>query len=200
MYTFQEKGVVRVQVGVLNKDKSPYTTDLVFDTLGYDITFSLEPVDFVPAEAPMEEHNAGSDNGNGIDNKPRNGPDQSQMKKQKTVEGKQSENFTNSNGPVPMQLALTPFPPNVDVAKVLAVLKEKAGSTGNALHERKKFQNTYMRRSATPIKKYQDERTKEFPCTKEKQRQLILPIALQEVVGISAHTSVQHLHLWVVPR
>jgi hypothetical protein len=38
-----------------------------------------------------------------------------------------------------MQLALTPFPPNVDVAKLLAVLKEKAGSTGNALPERKKI-------------------------------------------------------------
>jgi hypothetical protein len=50
-----------------------------------------------------------------------------------------AENFTNSNGPVPMQLALTPFPPNVDVAKLLAVLKEKAGSTGNALPERKKI-------------------------------------------------------------
>jgi hypothetical protein len=160
--------VVHVQVGVLNKDKYPYTTDLFFGTLGYDITFSLEPVDFVPAEAPMEGHNEGSDNGNGTDKKPRNGPDQSQMKKQKTDEGKQNENFTNSNGPVPMQLALMPFPPNVDVANVLAVMKEKAGSTGNALLERKKLQNTYMRRSATPIKKSQDERTKEFPCAKEK--------------------------------
>jgi hypothetical protein len=33
MYTFRKKGVVRVQVGVLNKDKFPYTTDLVFGKL-----------------------------------------------------------------------------------------------------------------------------------------------------------------------
>jgi hypothetical protein len=30
MHTFFKKGVVRVQVGVLNKDKFPYTTNLIF--------------------------------------------------------------------------------------------------------------------------------------------------------------------------
>jgi hypothetical protein len=54
------------------------------------------------------------------------------MKKQKTNEGKQVDNMTSSDGPVPIQMALTPFPPNVDTAKVLAAMKTK-GTTRTAL-------------------------------------------------------------------
>jgi hypothetical protein len=46
IHTFWRKGVVRVQVSVLIKDKFPYTMDLVFGKLGCDITFSVEPDDF----------------------------------------------------------------------------------------------------------------------------------------------------------
>jgi hypothetical protein len=52
--------VIRVQVGVLNKDKFPYTMDLVFGKLGCDITFSVEPDDFVPV--PLEDHTTRSGN------------------------------------------------------------------------------------------------------------------------------------------
>jgi hypothetical protein len=168
MYTFQRKGVVHVQAGVLNKDKFPYTTDLVFGKLGYDITITPEPADFVQATAPMEEHISESGKGHGADNNPKVGSDNSNLKKQKTEEGKQSEYSTNSDGPVPMQLALTPFPPNVDVVKILQAKKSKAGSTENGRDERKHFQFMYKRRSVTPAQQAQDKQANDSPGEKKK--------------------------------
>jgi hypothetical protein len=73
------------------------------------------------------------------------------MKKQKTNEGKQVDNMTSSDGPVPIQMALTPFPPNVDTAKVLAAMKTK-GTTRTSLANPENFRNTYFRRASAPQK------------------------------------------------
>jgi hypothetical protein len=135
MYTFRKKGVVRVQVGVLNKDKFPYATDLVFGKLGYDITFTLEPEDFVPSAAPIEEHTTVGGNGQGDENKANGEADQNSLKKQKMAEGTQGEN--RADGPVPMQLALTPFPQNVNVAEILQAKKLNATNLDQAVEERK---------------------------------------------------------------
>jgi hypothetical protein len=148
MHTFQRKGVVHVQVGVLNKDKFPYTMDLIFGTLGYDITFSLEPADFTPTAAPVEDHNMGSGDGQGEDHRDKDDNDQSKMKKQKMSEESHDEH--TADGPVPMQLALTPFPPNVDVAKNLQAKETKETSPEQAVTERKRFQFMYKRRLVTP--------------------------------------------------
>jgi hypothetical protein len=135
-------------VGVLNKDKFPYTTNLVFGTLGYDITFSLEHADFTPSAAPMEDHNMGSGDGQGENHRDKDDKDQSKMKKQKMSEKYHDEH--NADSLVPMQLALTPFPPNVDVAKKLQAKKTKETSLELAVMERKHFQFLYKRRLVTP--------------------------------------------------
>jgi hypothetical protein len=147
MHNFRRKGVVCVQVGVLNKDKFPYTTDLVFGTLGYDITFSLEPAGFTPIAAPAEDHNMGSGDGQGEDHRAKDDNDLSRMKKQKM--SKESHVEHTADGPASMQLALTPFPLNVDVAKNLQAKKTKETSPELAVTERKRFQ-MYKRRLATP--------------------------------------------------
>jgi hypothetical protein len=160
--------VVRVQVGVLNKDKFLYTTDLVFGTLGYDITFSLEPMGFTPTAALEEDHNMGSGDGQGEDHRDKDDNDQSKMKKQKMSEESHVEHA--ADGPAPMQLALTPFPPNVDVAKILQAKKTKKTSPKLAVTERKHFQ-MYKRRLATPTNSSKvgiDDRTQDVTPLQQK--------------------------------
>jgi hypothetical protein len=67
MHTYRQKGVVRVQVGVLNRDHFPYTTYLVFGRKGYNITFAEESADFAPVLTPFEDHRSkdGVENGSG---------------------------------------------------------------------------------------------------------------------------------------
>jgi hypothetical protein len=78
MHTHRQKGVVQVQVGILNRDQFPYTTDLVFGTKGYEITFTVEKDDFVPVVPPVEDHRSKDDTGNGNEGKP--GTDSAQNK------------------------------------------------------------------------------------------------------------------------
>jgi hypothetical protein len=70
MHTRRQKGVVQVQVGILNRDQFPYTTDLVFGTKDKD--------DFVPVVPPVEDHRSKDDTGNGNEGKP--GTDSAQNK------------------------------------------------------------------------------------------------------------------------
>ncbi|WVZ54592.1 hypothetical protein U9M48_005366 [Paspalum notatum var. saurae] len=51
MLTYRKKGVIRVLVGMLDRDRLPYTTDLVFGKEGYN-TFSLEEDSFVQEPPP----------------------------------------------------------------------------------------------------------------------------------------------------
>jgi hypothetical protein len=50
MYTYRKMGVIRVLVGMMNRDPLPLTTDIVFGTKGYEITFVLEDEKFTPAD------------------------------------------------------------------------------------------------------------------------------------------------------
>jgi hypothetical protein len=70
MHTYRQKGVVQVQEGILNRDQFPYTTDLVFGTKGYEITFTVEKDDFVWVVPPVEDHRSKDDTGNGNEGKP----------------------------------------------------------------------------------------------------------------------------------
>jgi len=56
MLTYRKKGVVRVKVGMLDKSQLPHTTDLVFGTEGYLVTFTREDELFLPATVPPEDN------------------------------------------------------------------------------------------------------------------------------------------------
>jgi hypothetical protein len=105
-------------------------------------------VGFTPSAAPMEDHNMGSDDRQGENHRDKDDKDQSKMKKQKMSEKYHDEH--NADSLVPMQLALTPFPLNVDVAKNLQAKKTKETSLELAVMERKHFQFLYKRRLVTP--------------------------------------------------
>ena len=48
-------GIIRVKVGILDKSQLPLTTDLVFGTEGYHITYTLEDDSFELVVAPAED-------------------------------------------------------------------------------------------------------------------------------------------------
>jgi hypothetical protein len=125
MHTYRQKGVVRVQVGILNRDQFPYTTDLVFGTKGYEITFTVEKDEFVPGVIPVEDHSSNEDSGNGNEGKPGSDSAQNKDKKQKNESGSSVDNHGCSSGPAPMQIALTPFPKGVDVKQFLQDWKKR---------------------------------------------------------------------------
>jgi hypothetical protein len=125
MHTYRQKGVVRVQVGILNRDQFPYTTDLVFGTKGYEITFALEKEDFIPADLPLEDHRSKEDSGNGTEGRSDSGNMQNRDKKQKNDSSSSDKNSGSSSGPVPMQIALTPFPKGVDTKKILQYRRQR---------------------------------------------------------------------------
>jgi len=56
MLTYRKKGVIRVKVGMLDKSQLPHTTDLVFGTEGYLVTFTREDELFLPATVPPEDN------------------------------------------------------------------------------------------------------------------------------------------------
>jgi hypothetical protein len=72
-----------------------------------------------------------------------------------------------ADGPVPMQIALTPFPPNVDVAKLLQARKAKGRSPDLVMAERKQFQHVYRRRSVSVAD--QDTSSRSSDASKGKQ-------------------------------
>jgi hypothetical protein len=75
-----------VQVGVLNRDQFPYTTDLLFGRKGYNITFAEESADFAPVVTPFEDHRSkdGAENGPGGGN-PNDDNSRDKDKKQKKM-------------------------------------------------------------------------------------------------------------------
>ena len=56
MLTYRKKGVIRVKVRMLDKSQLPHTTDLVFGTEGYLVTFTREDELFLPATVPPEDN------------------------------------------------------------------------------------------------------------------------------------------------
>jgi hypothetical protein len=75
MYTYRKMGVIRVLVGMMNRDPLPLTIDIVFGTKGYEITFVLEDEKFTPADLvvfkddPRWDGEGGGDNGDDQDDK-----------------------------------------------------------------------------------------------------------------------------------
>jgi len=55
MLTYIKKGIIRVKVGILDKSQLPLTTNLVFGTEGYHITYTLEEDSFELAIAPADD-------------------------------------------------------------------------------------------------------------------------------------------------
>jgi hypothetical protein len=102
MHTYRQKGVVRVLVGILNRDHFPYTTDLVFGTKGYEITFAMEKDDFIPTDVPVEDHRTKEDSGNGMEGKSDTGNMQNKDKKQKNDSISSDKSGGSSSGPAPM--------------------------------------------------------------------------------------------------
>ncbi|KAG2560821.1 hypothetical protein PVAP13_8KG348415 [Panicum virgatum] len=115
MLTYRKKGVIRVKVGMLDKRQLPHTTDLVFGTQGYHVTFTQEDELFLPAtlppenDDPMDFDNFGDGNGSAED-KDR---DASAKKLKSASQPASSLHQTNivGSGPAPMQcmIAVTPM-------------------------------------------------------------------------------------------
>lgn len=92
MLTYRRKGVIRIRVGILNRELLPLTTDVVFGMEGYSITFSLEGNDFVPAAPPPTQDDSLDGNDKGKEKEGAGeGPDTERVtKKQKNNEASNS--------------------------------------------------------------------------------------------------------------
>jgi hypothetical protein len=67
MYTYRKMGVIRLLVGVMSRDPLPLTTDIVFDKKGYEITYSIEDKNFIPASPVIFREESHNDGGGGMD-------------------------------------------------------------------------------------------------------------------------------------
>uniref|UniRef100_A0A804NYH2 DUF4283 domain-containing protein n=1 Tax=Zea mays TaxID=4577 RepID=A0A804NYH2_MAIZE len=67
MYTYRKMGVIRLLVGVMSRDPLPLTTDIVFDKKGYEITYSIEDKNFIPASPVIFREESRNDGGGGMD-------------------------------------------------------------------------------------------------------------------------------------
>ncbi|KAG2597515.1 hypothetical protein PVAP13_5KG223300 [Panicum virgatum] len=113
MYTYRKMGVIRVKVGILNKSELPLTTDLVFGTEGYHITYTLEDDSFEPAVAPnedvdpMDQDDFGAGNGGTEES----GRETAAKKMRSDSKTDNSAPQSGSAGPTPMQhhIAVTPL-------------------------------------------------------------------------------------------
>jgi len=106
-------GIIRVKVGLLDKSQLPLTTDLVFGTESYLITYTLEDELFVPAAFtvedvdPMDQDDFGAGNG-GTEN-PESEVAAKKLKRDSKTDSSAPQ--SGSTGPTPMQhlIAVTPL-------------------------------------------------------------------------------------------
>ncbi|RLN43082.1 hypothetical protein C2845_PM01G18340 [Panicum miliaceum] len=115
MLTNRKKGVIRVKVGILDKRQLPHTTDLVFGTQGYHVTFTQEEESFLPATLPPEDDDPmdfddfGGGNGSAEDK------ERDALAKELKSDSQNQSNLPQTNnigfGPAPMQcsIAITPM-------------------------------------------------------------------------------------------
>jgi len=106
-------GIIRVKVGILDKSQLPLTTDLMFGTEGYHITYTLEDDSFEPVVAPaedvdhMDQDDFGAGNGGSKDS------DRETAAKKMKSDSKTdtSPPQAGNTGPTPMQhfIAVTPL-------------------------------------------------------------------------------------------
>ena len=105
--------ITRVKVGLLDKSQLPLTTDLVFGTEGYLITYTLEDELFVPPAVtaedvdPMDQDDFGA--GNGGNENPESEMAAKKLKSDSKMDPSASQ--SGSAGPTPMQhlFAVTPL-------------------------------------------------------------------------------------------
>jgi len=104
MLTYRKKGVVRLRVGAMDRTQLPLTTDSVFGRGGYDITFTPESPDFIPAlPVPANPDDERQDKEDREDGDPyEKGPDHSN-KKQKNGSGNPTQ-VADRQESVPMQV------------------------------------------------------------------------------------------------
>ena len=109
-------GIIRVKVGILDKSQLPLTTDLMFGTEGYHITYTLEDDSFEPVVAPaedvdhMDQDDFGAGNGGSEDS------DRETAAKKMKSDSKTdtSPPQAGNTGPTPMQhfIVVTPLGKN----------------------------------------------------------------------------------------
>lgn len=88
MLTYRKKGIIRLLVGILDREQLPLTTDIVFHKVGYDITFTPELPDFEPAMPSLVlDASEKEDGDNKEDGAPRVSEFDPSRKKQKNVLG-----------------------------------------------------------------------------------------------------------------
>ena len=102
---------------MLDKSQLPFTTDLVFGTEGYDITYKLEDTNFVPSSlTPRDQDPMDHDGNDGYKDKPVEHDPENVLKKFKNAQGSSgSKSITGSenNGPAPMQAQLVISPSGI---------------------------------------------------------------------------------------
>ena len=116
MYTYRKMGIIRVKVGILDKSQLPLTTDLVFGTEGYHITYTLEDDSFEPVVAPaedvdhMDQDDFGAGNGGSEDSDRETAA--KKMKSDSKIDTSPPQ--AGHTGPTPMQhfIAVTPLGKN----------------------------------------------------------------------------------------
>jgi hypothetical protein len=105
MLTYRRKGVIHLLVGVIDKGQLPLTTDVVFHNVGYDITFTPESQDFIPAITPNPTPNSGRDNGGNEDVDRRKENTDHAAKKQRNINNSfVTKTNNNGNQTTPMQV------------------------------------------------------------------------------------------------
>jgi len=106
-------GIIRVKVGILDKSQLPLTTDLVFGTEGYHITFTLEDDSFEPVVAPAEDvdHMDHDDFGAGNGGSKDSDRETAAKKLKSDSKTDTSPPQAGNTGPTPMQhfIAVTPL-------------------------------------------------------------------------------------------
>ena len=67
MLTYRRKGIIRILVGMMNRELLLLITDVVFGKEGYNVTFSTEGSDFVPAFPPPAHDDPKDRDGDGTE-------------------------------------------------------------------------------------------------------------------------------------
>ena len=102
---------------MLDKSQLPFTTDLVFGTEGYDITYKLEDTNFVPSSpTPRDQDLVDHDGNDGYKDKPIENDPENVLKKFKNAQGSSGSKSaigTKNNGPTSMQAQLAILPSGI---------------------------------------------------------------------------------------
>ena len=184
MLTYRMKGVIRIKVGMMDKRQLPHTTDLVFGTQGYHVTFAQEDELFLPATLPPEDDDPMDfDNfrdGNGSAEDKDRDDSSKKLKRMSQPESSLPQTKNVGSGPAPMQcwIAVTPMGNRRSCPPRKPVLSE--GTTKST-----KIAVTVPRGGFRPIPgntfgKYHPFFTSEYGCVKSDFSQCLLSDAVKQ--------------------